>query len=129
MCAVEDLDIGDRIIREIGGSEVAVINASGEFVAVANYCVHAGGPICEGTLAGMITAEAGEWEWRWERDGEILACPWHGWEFDLHSGEFLSDPRYRLITYDVEIDDGTVFVVTGGSDADDEATTAKHDCD
>ncbi len=117
VCETTDLEAGDRIIREIEGSEIAVFNANGEYVAVANYCVHAGGPVCEGKLSGMISHEAGEWEWGWDRDGEILACPWHGWEFDLTNGEFLSDPRYKLITYDTEIEDGTVYVVTGSPTA------------
>lgn len=125
VCRTDELDDGDRIIREIDGSEIAVFYTNGEYVAVANYCVHAGGPICEGKLSGMITAEAGEWDWDWDRDGEILACPWHGWEFDLMSGEFLSDDRYRLITYDTEVEDDTVYVTTGPAPTDE----AKHSSD
>ena len=30
---------------------------------------------------------------RWGREGEILACPWHGWEFDLLTGAALADHR------------------------------------
>lgn len=114
ICSVDELDPGERIIRTISDREIGVFNVDGEFHAVANYCVHAGGPICEGRLSGMVTAEAGEWDWDWERDGEILSCPWHGWEFDIDSGEFLSDDQYRLITYETEIEGETVYVVVGG---------------
>ena len=50
-------------------------------------------------------------EWRWGREGEILACPWHGWEFDLLTGQALADPRDRLRLYPVTVEDGTVFVL------------------
>lgn len=110
VCATDDLPPGERVIREVDGREIAVFNVDGEFVAAANYCTHAGGPVCEGTVSGMVTAEVDEWSWGWDRDGEILACPWHGWEFDLLSGEHLSDPDYRLVTYDVAVEDGTVYV-------------------
>lgn len=110
VCAVDDLDEGDRVLREIGGREIAVFNVGGELEAVANYCVHAGGPICEGRLTGTVTAAVDEWEYGWGREGEILSCPWHGWEFDLTNGECLSDPSKRLVTYDVTVEDGDVVV-------------------
>lgn len=110
VCAVEELPEGERIIKEVRNREIAVFNVGGDYVAAANYCVHAGGPVCEGTVSGMVTADPDEWEWGWDREGEILACPWHGWEFDLMSGEHLSDPKYRLITYATEVEDGTVYV-------------------
>jgi nitrite reductase/ring-hydroxylating ferredoxin subunit len=116
ICTAAELADGERIVREVEGREIAVFNVDGEYRAVANHCVHAGGPVCEGRLSGVVTGTAGEWERGWERDGEILACPWHGWEFDIHTGEFLSDPKYRLLTYDVEVDDGTVYVRTGSSE-------------
>jgi nitrite reductase/ring-hydroxylating ferredoxin subunit len=111
VCAESDLPVGERVIRATGdGREIAVFNVDGEYVAVANYCVHAGGPVCEGRLSGMVTADPDEWEWGWDREGEILACPWHGWEFDVLSGEHLSDPSKRLVTYDVVVEDGDVIV-------------------
>ena len=45
-----------------------------------------------------------------ENEGEILACPWHGWEFDLTTGEMIADERIRLRKYPVEVRDGTVYV-------------------
>ena len=50
-------------------------------------------------------------EYRWGREGEILACPWHGWEFDLLTGEALVDRRKRLRLYPVTVRDDTVYVV------------------
>lgn len=110
VCRAEDLDPGERVIREVSGREVAVFNVDGEYRAVANYCVHAGGPVCEGTLSGMVTADPEQWAWGWDREGEILACPWHGWEFDLVSGTHLADESYRLLTYETRVEDGEIVV-------------------
>ena len=51
------------------------------------------------------------------RDGEILRCAWHGWEFEIETGRSLVDPRVRAKTYKVE--DGDVYVVIrdGSGDA------------
>jgi nitrite reductase/ring-hydroxylating ferredoxin subunit len=49
-------------------------------------------------------------EYRWGREGEIVACPWHGWEYDLLTGKMLADERIRLKRYPVEVRDGTVYV-------------------
>ncbi|HLK16524.1 MAG TPA: Rieske 2Fe-2S domain-containing protein, partial [Fimbriimonadaceae bacterium] len=40
-----------------------------------------------------------------EREGEILRCPWHGWEFDLATGESVCDPQgYRVKKYPVAVE-------------------------
>ncbi|MEM7504956.1 MAG: Rieske 2Fe-2S domain-containing protein [Pseudomonadota bacterium] len=51
------------------------------------------------------------------REGEILACPWHGWEFDLLTGECLTD-RKRLLTYPVEVDGETISIIMSGRQSD-----------
>lgn len=112
ICSTDELDVGERIITDIEGREIAVFNVKGEYIAAANYCVHAGGPICEGRVTGTVTAEPDTWEWDWDRDDEIIACPWHGWEFDLLSGKNLSLDKYRLITYETLVRDGEVIVET-----------------
>lgn len=120
VCTTDDIPAGGRFIKEVADREIAIFEIDGDYHAVANYCVHAGGPVCTGRLSGMVTGTAGEWDRGWDRDGRILACPWHGWEFDIETGEFLSDPRYRLITYDVAIEDDVIYVNfgsnTGGGD-------------
>jgi nitrite reductase/ring-hydroxylating ferredoxin subunit len=112
VCSVGELEEGDRIIEEVNGTEVAVFNLQGEYRAVVNYCVHQSGPICEGSVTGTTTAKDDEWEYGWEKEGEIINCPWHGWEFDLNTGEHLSNPEFELITYDVVIEDDVIKVKT-----------------
>jgi 3-phenylpropionate/trans-cinnamate dioxygenase ferredoxin subunit len=57
-----------------------------------------------------VASEPGRVEF--ERDGEILRCPWHGWEFDLRTGRSVVDPDgVRVRSYDVVVDDGDTVTV------------------
>ena len=120
VCTTDDVPDGGRHIKEVADREIAIFAIDGHYHAVANYCVHAGGPVCTGRLSGMVTGTAGEWDRGWDRDGRILACPWHGWEFDIETGEFLSDSRYRLITYEVAVEDNVIYVDVGGNPGGDD---------
>lgn len=110
---VDECPPGERRIIDIEGREIAVFNVDGEFHALANYCVHQGGPLCEGMTAGTVratdTTDEG-WDWEYCNEGEIISCPWHGWEFDITSGEHLAQTGYRTPTYDVEVDGDDVYV-------------------
>ena len=94
---------------EIDGRTVGVFNVGGTFVAVLNVCPHELAPVCLGPVRGT-TLPSMPGEYRWGRDGEILACPWHGWEFDLLTGRALADPRKRLRRYPVRVREGMIFV-------------------
>lgn len=100
------------ILTEIDGVEIAVFHDSGDFYAVLNHCVHQGGPVCEGRIDGYLTAEQtdGEWDVVFNHDHRVIACPWHGWEFDVETGEHIALPQYSLPTYDVVVTDGDVYV-------------------
>jgi nitrite reductase/ring-hydroxylating ferredoxin subunit len=102
---------GSRVITEIRGQEIAVFRHDGDYYAVANYCIHQGGPLCEGALSGqMITGEDG-WDWHYNDNEKYVVCPWHGWKFDITSGRSPKDERYAVPTYDTEVEDGTVYAV------------------
>src|SRR5678815_5269027 len=94
---------GTRQIVELGGWSIGVFNVHGRYVAVLNVCPHEFAPVCPGRMGGTTLASA-PGEWIWGREGEILACPWHGWEFDLLSGACLTDRR-RLRLYEVIVED------------------------
>jgi 3-phenylpropionate/trans-cinnamate dioxygenase ferredoxin subunit len=100
---------GGRRIVEVGGRSIGVFNVNGTFVAVLNVCPHELAPVCLGAVRGT-TLPSMPGEYRWGREGEILACPWHGWEFDLLTGRALVDPRKRLRLYPVTVRDDTVYV-------------------
>jgi nitrite reductase/ring-hydroxylating ferredoxin subunit len=65
--------------------------------------------VCAGEVRGTALPSL-PGEYKWGREGEIIACPWHGWEFDLLTGQCLTDKR-RLRRYDVVEEDGQIFVV------------------
>jgi nitrite reductase/ring-hydroxylating ferredoxin subunit len=87
-----------------------VFNINGEYVAVLNVCPHELAPVCRGAVGGT-TLPSAPGTYVWGREGEILSCPWHGWEFDLRTGQSVADPRVRVRRYPVEIEDGIVYVL------------------
>ncbi len=107
---VGDIPPGGRRLIDHDGRSIGVFNVGGDFVAVLNVCPHELAPVCKGRVTGTTLPSApGEFEWG--REGEILSCPWHGWEFDLRTGDALADPRRKLRTYPTEVVDGGVFVL------------------
>jgi nitrite reductase (NADH) small subunit len=109
VCAVNELRAGERkIIRVPGVGSIGVFNVHGEFYALKSNCPHQGAPLCEGPISGTTAAaysENGEMPTlKWERDGEILRCPWHAWEFDILTGLALCDAPWRVATYPVEVE-------------------------
>ncbi len=102
---IAELPIGERIVVKIPAFgkeiEIGVFNVGGEFYAYRNVCPHAGAPICQGRICGT-TAPSNVGEFILAREGEIVRCLWHGWEFDLKTGAHLVDEKMKLRTYSVE---------------------------
>ncbi|WP_436348136.1 Rieske (2Fe-2S) protein [Natronorubrum sp. FCH18a] len=112
----DELADGDRIVVLLNGREVGVFNVNGEYKAYTNWCAHQGGPLCEGPVTGTVEADFDrdslEVELDWCRDGEVLNCPWHGWEYDITSGQCLSDSDVKLRSFPVRVEQGNVIVST-----------------
>jgi 3-phenylpropionate/trans-cinnamate dioxygenase ferredoxin subunit len=104
-----DIPPGARRIVALEGRSIGVFNIHGRYVAVLNICPHELAPVCLGRLGGTALPSA-PGDWIWGREGEILACPWHGWEFDLLTGACLTDKR-RLRTYEVTVEDDQIIVM------------------
>ena len=43
-------------------------------------------------------------------DGCVLTCPWHGWQYDVRTGENEFDRAIQLRTYEVEVAEGEIRV-------------------
>ncbi|MFB6124097.1 MAG: Rieske (2Fe-2S) protein [Haloferacaceae archaeon] len=108
VASVDDFEDASRVVVDVEGREIAVFRTDDGFYALSNYCVHQGGPACEGAITGTLAVEDGDLVY--DREGEVVSCPWHGWEFDVTTGEHLADPAYRLPTYEVERDGGELYV-------------------
>jgi nitrite reductase/ring-hydroxylating ferredoxin subunit len=101
---VDEIPAGERKIVEIAGRSVGVFNVGGEFYALRNTCPHQGGPLCQGRVTGLIMARV-PGEYSYTRRGEIVRCPWHGWEFDIKTGQSWFDPlQTRVRAYPVTVE-------------------------
>jgi len=87
-----ELPPGGRKLVTIGRVQIGLFNVSGEFRAYRNVCPHAGAPVCLGRVGGT-SLPSDVYEYKYGREGCILRCPWHGWEFDLRTGEHLVDRK------------------------------------
>lgn len=106
VASVEEIPPGERKIVEIASRSIGVFNVNGEFFALRNRCPHQGGPLCTGPVGGFVSS-SGPGDYRVTRHGEILRCPWHGWEFDIRTGQSWFDPaRVRVRSYEVSLEPG-----------------------
>ena len=97
-----------RLVPE-GRYGIGVYNVGGRFHALLNYCVHEGAPLCAGRITGTTDAPDGRHA-IWVREGEILRCPWHGWEFDIATGAAVAIAGQRVRTYPVSVRDGRLRI-------------------
>lgn len=58
----------------------------------------------------------GEWDGPGERtreryaDSYAVKCPWHGWEYDIETGQLLRDDQMQVPIFDVTVENGSVYV-------------------
>jgi 3-phenylpropionate/trans-cinnamate dioxygenase ferredoxin subunit len=104
VASVAELPPGERRIVEVEGRSIGVFNVHGQFYALRNRCPHQAAPLCLGAIKGMaMPSQPGEY--LWAREGEIIRCPWHGWEFDITSGRSIFNPhRVRVAAYKVTVE-------------------------
>lgn len=99
----DELGQGERKIVQVAGRSVGIFHVDGGYFALRNRCPHQGGPLCAGRLSGFLVGDV-PGEYRFTRPGEILRCPWHGWEFDVLNGHSWFDPvRTRVRSYPVSV--------------------------
>jgi nitrite reductase/ring-hydroxylating ferredoxin subunit len=110
VAAVGDIPPGTRKLTQVNGRAIVVFNLGGEFFALNNRCPHRGGNLHQGIQTGLVQSkEPGRYDY--SRRGEMVKCPWHGWEFDIRTGQSWCDPsRIRLRHYPVSVQSGTRLV-------------------
>ena len=84
---VTDLKPGQAKMIMAGGHQIALFNVGGSFYATSNICLHMGGPLGDGDLSD-----------------QLVTCPWHGWEYDVKTGECLTSPALKVQTYEVKVE-------------------------
>jgi len=103
------------LLVRAGGYELGIFRHGGGYVAYENVCLHQGGPVCSGVVIGKVEQVLREDKTvALERESteEIhVICPWHGWEYDLATGQCATDRRLRLRSFEVELEGDELFVV------------------
>ena len=118
----EEIPPGTRriVVPFRGRAGIGVFNVGGAYYALRNLCPHKQGPLCTGRVSGRATAAAPPSSYAaepaWEREGEILRCPWHLYEFEIATGRCLVDPRLRVKTFPVRIEGGEVVIYADQAD-------------
>lgn len=94
-CRVRDVPAERGWPVKLGGRRIAIFYVEGELSAVDNVCLHAGSPLDDGLV-----------------EGSCVTCPWHGWRYDLRTGEHLTivGPRPGLRRYRVRTEGDYVLV-------------------
>ena len=91
---LDEVPPGQPTLVEAAGTRIVLVRVDDTVHACDDSCTHHGGPLSEGRLTGTQ-----------------LACPWHGWMFDLRSGECLMPSRGgRVDTYPVTVENGDIWV-------------------
>jgi len=88
------IPVGQGALVEGRGIAVAVFNAgAGRFYACGPICPHENGPLAEGWL-----------------EGDVVVCPWHGFDFDLGTGRCRVDEALAIPVYSVRVSEDAIEV-------------------
>lgn len=90
---LSDLAPGSCKPVEANGKTIALFNVDGAIYALDNTCLHRGGPLGEGTL-----------------EGDVVTCPWHLWEYNVRTGQHVTQPSVQVAAYAVEVDGNDIKV-------------------
>jgi nitrite reductase/ring-hydroxylating ferredoxin subunit len=102
---VADFRNGDRKIVDVNGKSVGIFRIDDQFYAIRNRCPHQWGPLCLGDFAPRAVS-SGPGDVHTDGGPPLLACPWHGWEYDIATGQSFMGPGRGLapaLTYDVNV--------------------------
>ncbi|MFC5141442.1 Rieske (2Fe-2S) protein [Actinomycetospora rhizophila] len=100
---LDEFPPGERRIVEEGRRSIGVFRVGDRFYALNNHCPHQGGPLCLGRTAPWVRSTR-PGEVRVDGDHALVACPWHGWEYDLATGQsFLGPGEAPVRTYGVSV--------------------------
>jgi len=103
-----DLADGERLIVTVQGRSIGIFNVGGRFYAFLNRCPHRGAELCKGDILGGLESDR-PGEFRLDPEHRFLVCPWHGWEYDLETGESWFDPaRTKARPFRVDVETGEI---------------------
>ncbi|MFT4946142.1 MAG: nitrite reductase (NADH) small subunit [Natronomonas sp.] len=105
---------GECELVTVDGQSFGVHNVDSEYYAILNRCAHDCGPVGEGTVRPKLVTEEtepGERERQhYDEDTPTITCPWHGWSYELETGNHISLEDISVPTLDVSVEDGIVYL-------------------
>ncbi len=109
VAAVGEIAPGCSKLVTVKGREIALFNVGGEYFALFNSCPHAGASLCHGKIVQpVLSSEPGTY--RLAHDRAMLRCPWHGWQFDIRTGQAWCDPEtLKVRNYPVAVEAGATL--------------------
>ncbi|UVJ46304.1 nitrite reductase (NAD(P)H) small subunit [Pseudomonas sp. LS1212] len=90
---IGDIAPGTGKTLNLRGTPIALFNVDGQYFAIHNTCPHEDGPLGEGELCGSV-----------------VTCPMHAYEFDVISGECLTESAYQVERFEVRLDGDEILV-------------------
>jgi len=112
---VEEFAEGSRKVVSCDGTEIGVFKIGGELVAWYNQCSHRHGPVCQGRIYQRVIepvdAEQRTRMLAFDENDIHIVCPWHGYEFNLRTGQHPGSAMHRLRPAKLEVVDGEVHVL------------------
>lgn len=115
VCKASEFKDGERQIVRVEKREIGIFKHLGEYFAYSNYCLHQGGPACEGLTIARVEEHLREDKTSmglsFSNTEMSFACPWHGYEYDMRTGEHIADRSIRLRKYTVVEKGDEIYVV------------------
>ena len=110
VAATSEIPPGARKRVVVKGRPIAIFNLDNQFFGMLDRCPHQGGSLCAGIVTGLLQSKQ-PGQYTYTRKGEFIRCPWHGWEFDIRTGQSYCDPeRFRSKSFPVSTESGAAVV-------------------
>ena len=100
-----EIAVGQCKIVSAAGREFGVYNIDNDFYALANRCPHEGAPVCRGPIVGRPDSDM-PGQYRLLQRGEMVRCPWHGWLYEIKTGQSWCDGQTRARSIPVVVETG-----------------------
>uniref|UniRef100_A0A7C2PGS8 Rieske (2Fe-2S) protein n=1 Tax=Schlesneria paludicola TaxID=360056 RepID=A0A7C2PGS8_9PLAN len=93
VCRLDELAEGEGREFVVADRVLAVYLLDGQVYALDGICPHAGGPLAQGMVRN-----------------QVVTCPWHGWQYNVCTGQHRINPKICVQTFAATVDDGVVYV-------------------
>jgi len=97
LCTTAECPPGTAREFVAGDHIIALFNVDGQFFALDGICPHQGGPLGKGKLQGCI-----------------VTCPWHGFQFDVTTGQHQASASLRQGQFATKVEGNEIWADVPG---------------